>query len=474
MERYYDELLQGVSGVLEYRVHRGEIIDQKPPVEPQQGSSLMLAVDLGLQELVERALEQGIELSNSIKDERRAEGDEEVFNVTESAAGVVLDAQTFEVLAMASVPDFDPQLFDPGISDEQWEQLQEMKALSNLAITGAPPASTFKAITYTVFQEEDLPLPEGIEGVDVENRLVDCDGQLELPDLADGSAQVKKDWYYNKADFGWKDVDGALEVSCNIFFWNIGLGTWRAFKETPRENILQDWAKNLGYGAPTGVDLVGEAAGQVPTRELFEELAEEQRATGKVLLHPSRLDQPSPWLGGDLMDFAIGQGFFTATPLQVAVSYAALVNGGVIKEPRVARGVVSSSGELIEEFTSPLVRTVPISEETRRGLLASLNAVVNLNAGTPDRGTAWRAFEDFGPGIDNVGGKTGTSQLSKTEDPHAWFVGVAPLDNPRYIVVVFIKNGGSGGAVAAPVARHILQYLMGNEPTPIVAGEAAD
>ena len=167
------------------------------------------------------------------------------------------------------------------------------------------------------------------------------------------------------------------------------------------------------------------------------------------------------------MDFAIGQGAFTATPLQVAVSYAALANGGRVYEPRVVDRVVDSTGQLVERIESPLVRRVDISEETRRELLNDLNSVVT-------DGTARAAFVDFGEGLEEVGGKTGTGQGSVGQDNHAWFVGVAPIDNPRYVVAVVIEEGGSGGKIAAPVARHILQYLMGNEPTEIIAGEETD
>ena len=110
---------------------------------------------------------------------------------------------------------------------------------------------------------------------------------------------------------------------------------------------------------------------------------------------------------------------------------------------------------------------MPISEETRRSLLADLNRVVTT-------GTARGAFASFGEGLSQVGGKTGTGQSVKTRDNHAWFVGVTPLDNPKYVVVVLLEEGGSGGGVAAPVARHILQYLTGNEPTPIVQGNRED
>jgi penicillin-binding protein 2 len=167
------------------------------------------------------------------------------------------------------------------------------------------------------------------------------------------------------------------------------------------------------------------------------------------------------------MDFAIGQGAFTATPLQAAVSYAILANGGKVMEPRVVDKVVDANGDIVEDITAPEVNQVEISEQTRQQLLADLNGVVT-------NGTAAAAFREFGPGLDVIGGKTGTGQTTKTRDNHAWFIGVAPIDNPRYVVAVIIEEGGSGGAIAAPVARHILQYLMGNEPTPIIAGDRAD
>ena len=468
VEKVYDQSLQGTSGIVEYRVRQGVIIDQRPPQDPEPGDSLVLTLDLDLQELVELALLEGISLSNSVKDLQRAAG-ADIFTVTENAAAVVLDAKTFEILALSSVPDFDPQLFVTGITEATFAELNTSKAFNNLAISGLyPPASTFKAITYSVIEQENLPFPVEIEGVNASDRLIHCDGQLILPELSDGSPQIKKDWYY-PGNIGWRDIHGALEKSCNIFFWSVALGTWQAYQGTSQENIIQDWAKDLGYGSQTGIDLTNEASGIVPTRELFEEWKAFQldNPDQPPRLDPSRLELGSPFLGGDLMDFAIGQGAFTATPLQLAVSYAVLANGGLVMEPRVVDRIINSSGELVEEVESPVVRRLPMSQATRTSLLTDLNRVVTV-------GTASKAFSDFGPGLELIGGKTGTGQASANKDNHAWFVGVAPIDDPQYIVVVLFEEGGSGGRIAAPVARHILQYLMGNEPTPIVEGEETD
>ncbi|HWB89167.1 MAG TPA: penicillin-binding transpeptidase domain-containing protein [Acidimicrobiia bacterium] len=468
VEAFYDDVLQGVSGRQDYRVLRGEMLEQSQPVPPVPGDSIVLTLDSELQTVVELALAEGITLSNEVKDIARADG-EEVFNETTRAAAVVLDPNTFEVLALASVPDFDPQVFVTGIDTETFAALNESFAFNNLAVSGLyPPGSTFKAITYTAFLEENLPLPSDVEGIDPESRTVDCDGLFTFP-LNDGSAQEKKDWYYPR-ELGVLDLHGALENSCNKFFWSVGLGTWLN-RETVGENVIQDWAVSLGYGHETGIDLANEAAGIVPTRQLFEEWADYQREhpDEQPRLEPSRLNPElaSPFFGGDLMDFAIGQGAFTATPLQAAVSYSILANGGRVLEPRVVDRIVAPEGDVIEEVTSPLVDTVDISESTRTQLLEDLNRVVTS-------GTAASAFAEFGPGLELVGGKTGTSQTARTKDNTAWFIGVAPIDNPQYVVAVVIDEGGSGGAIAAPVARHILQYLMGNEPGPITAGDEAD
>ena len=464
VEKSYDDVLQGKSGTVEYRVRLGEIIEQQPAVDPVPGNSIILTTDSDLQQVVELALEEGIRLSNEVK--AAAPEDEEFFSETKRAAAVVLDPQTFEVLALASVPDFDPQLLASGIDPDTFQELNASLAFNNLAVSGQfAPASTFKAITYTAFLEEGLPLPEETDFIDPVAKEVNCDGEWVFT-LQDGSPQRKFDWYYPQT-LGWLDLHGALENSCNKFFWSIGLGAWQDQQKT----VLQEWAMDLGYGSATGIDLGSEAAGIVPTPELFEEWAEYQTENPD---EPPRLDADrldptlvSPFFGGDLMDFAIGQGAFTATPLQAAVSYAILANGGNVMEPRVVDRIISPDGELVEDVSSEVVRTVPISDATRQQLLTDLNKVVTT-------GTAAAAFESFGPGLQLIGGKTGTTQVSQTRDDHAWFIGVAPIDDPQFVVVVVVEEGGSGGAIAAPVARHILQHLMNNEPTEIIAGAKTD
>lgn len=473
VEGFYDEWLQGTPGERLYRVNQaGTITEERTQVPPLSGATVYLTLDEQLQTVVEDALTEGIELSNLIKDEERERPLEEgevraALNPTERAAGVVMDITNGEILALASYPDFDPQEFVWGIDRDEFARLSDLKAFLNLVVGGLyPPASTFKAVTYAAALTYDIPFAEAIEGVDSVNRRINCDGELILPEIIDeGSPQVFRDWYY-PAELGWLDIHEAFEHSCNIFFYNVALGVWRNWGATSREDILQDMARSLGYGALTGVDLSGDQAGIVPDRELFErwKQIQVQDPTAPVRLDPARLTLASPWLGGDLMNLAIGQGDMLSSPLQVAISYGALANGGTVWTPRVVSQVRSPSGELLWAAIPEARSQVELPQSVVDSLLSDMNLVVTS-------GTARRAFSDFGATANLVGGKTGTGQSAATRDSHAWFVGVAPIDNPKWVVVVLVDQGGSGGRVAAPMGRYIMQHLMGEELDPIEAGE---
>lgn len=463
VEAVYDQYLQGVPGELAYRLQRAQITEQRPEVPPTPGNSLYLTLDLGLNEEVERAIAEGVQLANEYKQKKGG-----FLNETERAAAVVLDVRTGAIAAMASYPTFDPGVFVGGLDADTFAALNAQGALRNLAVSGLyPPASTFKAITYMTILEDNVPFPPGVEGVDAANKLVNCDGELVLPNLADGSPQVFKDWYYPGSK-GWLDLSGALEQSCNIYFWSAALGMYDAWDGTPKETALQDFARGLGFGSPTGIDLTGDAAGIIPDRQLFETWQKQQLENPDAprLLDPSRLEMSDPWFGGDLMNAAIGQGSVVSTPLQVAVAYAALVNGGTVWQPYVVSQIRDQNDNLVAANTPRVANKMDIAPEHTQQLLRDLNGVVT-------EGTASTAFRNFGASLYDVGGKTGTGQSISTKDNHAWFAGVVGISDPRYVVVVLIDEGGSGGAVAAPVARQIMQYLEGEELTPIVAGAAA-
>ena len=467
VERVYDEYLQGVSGLVEYQVQRGR--DRRPEAarsSPNRATRSCSTSTSSSRSWSSWPSEEGVALSNAVKDEAREANGEDVFSETQRAAAVVLDAKTFDVMALASFPDFDPQLFVAGIDAATFEGLTETNAFNNLAISGLyPPSSTFKAITYTVKLEEDLPLDPDLEGVDVANQTVHCDGELDSLRARRRVAAAKDRLVLPATTWVGSTSTARWSNSCNIYFWSVAMGTWQAFKDTPRENVLQDWAKSVGYGSTTGIDLTAEAEGTVPTRELFEEWAAYQMENPDQppLLEPNRLELASPWLGGDLVDMAIGQGAFTCDPAPGWRSPLPRWSTGAGSWSHVSSRRSSTPRATSFSSRSPAAGAARSTSTPRPApqLLTDLNRVVT-------RAPPPAAFADFGPGLENIGGKTGTGQTSKNRDNHAWFVGVAPIDDPQYIVVVLIDEGGSGGRVAAPVGRHIMQYLMGNEPTPIV------
>ncbi len=458
IEGSYDWLLRGTPGRIIYRVNAtGQILGIVEETSPVPGGSVTSTIDLHVQTVLEAALIDGMSLAVQ-------RGDDPI-----RASGVVLDPSNGAVLAMASVPSFDPTLFADGtITQAEWESLSANAALNNFAIQGSyPPASAFKVVSYTLALERGI-YPT-IEQEEHEGRRDPtdptsfwCDGALQFE-----NTPLLQDWTHH----GEVDIHTSLQVSCDNYYWGIAFEIWSRVGEEWDENLLQDWARELGFGSRTGIDLPHEQSGLVPDRDWFQYHQVER--TGLVR-------EEGGWSGGDVMNMAIGQGSLTATPLQMAAAYGALVNGGTFWAPRVVEEVVDIDGNVIFLNVPNVVRTVDISPLTVESLKDDLHGVV---AGL--RGTSRTAFAEFcGSGVrpgdceslGQVGGKTGTAEIrvAFTEDEEeidtAWFVGVAPLDDPRYVVVVVIEEGGSGGAVAAPTARAILQFLMGETVMPIRSG----
>lgn len=456
IERYYDRLLRGTPGRTTYRVNAGGdilgIVEEIPPVP---GGSVVSTLDLDIQNRLENALMDGIRLAD--------ENDEPVIR----AAGVVLDPRDGSVLAMASVPSFDPGLFADGrITDAEWASISENAALNNFAIQGLyPPASAFKVVAFTLALERGIyPTIEQEDHLGVldpnDPSSFFCDGDLQFP-----NTPLLEDW----REHGLVNIHSALWVSCDNYFWGIALEIWLSRGEDYPEDLLQQWARTLGFGSPTDIDLPFEQSGLVPDREWFQ--YNQVNQTGLVR-------SEGGWSGGDVMNIAIGQGALTVTPLQLANAYAALVNGGTLWAPRTVDTIRDGNNETIFRNQPSALRTIDISPTTVIHLKNDLNGVII-------EGTARTAFEDFcGSGVPRsecdalleIGGKTGTAEIVRAieEDDEAidtaWFVGVAPLSHPEYVVAVVIDQGGSGGRIAAPVARAVLQYLMGEEVQPVRSG----
>ncbi len=367
VEGNYEEFLKGKPGREYFTTNEdGAIEERQVQIAPEQGNTVQLSLDADLQRVAEQALADGITMS------RRDLGGSKA----ERGAVVVMDTETGEIRAMVSLPNYDPTSFVTGITRDDFTDLQDRQAFNNLAIQGLyPPGSTFKGITYAFAVEEGF-WPSRAHTDSPEGSL-ECSGVLQANSLDEGSQKV-----FSDPGHGIVDLHVALGASCNIYFWEVALAAWNETKNTADEDLLQDWAMRLGLGEQTGIDLPFEAAGQVPDRELFEQWAEDS----PFRLDPSRIDPGPIWVGGDLMNVAIGQGEVSATPLQMAVAYSALSNGGTVWSPAVVDRILDAEGQLIADVNPQVLRTVELSDEFNDIFNADMALTINAEYGTAAQG----------------------------------------------------------------------------------------
>ena len=426
LERYYQDDLAGQPTQV---IFKGKDINQI--IKGTPGKNIFTSLDINLQKIATESLLQGIDLANE---------NFQSTNEIQKGAVVVLDIRTNEVVSLVSLPDYNPNNFVDGISRSEFSKLNVAGAFINYPIQGQyPPGSVFKIVAYWLAEEENL-YPEGLSS---RNGRIDCKGRLVFG-FDDGSQQVYNDW--KEDGHGRVNLGSSIKQSCNVYFWDIALKIWRKYEGTTSESILQEYAKSLGFGKTTNIDLPYESTGVVPDRELFESWA---------LSQPERV-RPEGWLGGDLMNLIIGQGAITATPIQVANAYRTLVSG------KLSNPYINKKNQSQTEVS------LGVTESFINLLLKDLNSVTN------EGGTAHTSFEILGNKVKDVGGKTGTAQNSGDKNSTSWFVGVDSVTNPRYIIATVIEEGGSGSAIAAPVTRRVIQSLIGMELTPVKFGEITE
>ena len=426
LERYYQDDLAGIPTEIIFKDDEIEQIIKGTP-----GKDIFTSLDIKLQTIATESLLQGIELANGIY---------ETKNKVQRGAIVVLDIRTNEVISLVSLPDYNPNNFVDGISQTEFNKLNISGAFINYSIQGQyPPGSVFKVVAYWLAEEENI-YPEGLSS---RNQRINCKGSLSFG-FDDGSQQVYNDW--KEDGHGNVDLGSSIKQSCNVYFWDIALKIWRDYEGSTAESILQEYAKNLGFGTATNIDLPYEADGIVADRELFENWAISQ---------PERV-RPEGWLGGDLMNLIIGQGAITSTPIQVANAYRTLISGN-LSYPYINKNRESQPEE-----------SIGVTEDFVNFLLKDLNSVTN------EGGTAHASFSILGNEVKDVGGKTGTAQNSGDKNNTSWFVGVDSVSNPRYIIATVVEEGGSGSAIAAPVTRRVIQSLREMEITPVKFGEITE
>ncbi len=394
LEKQYERFLRGEDGVqyVEVSAVGREIgpLRDRPGVEAKPGNDLVLTIDLSLQQAAEEALSDSV-----------------------AGAIVAVDPASGEILAMASRPAFDPNLFSSVIPESTWRALNEDPGhpLLNRAIqSGYPPGSILKVLTAAVGLEEGV--------ISAHTRFSPCTGAYKYGDRWFGCWQS---WGHGSLSL----VD-ALAQSCDVYFYQLGLKVGL--------DRWSDFISRCSLGSSFGVDLAGEVQGLVPDRDFYNR-------------HYGRRN----WGPGVLLNLVIGQGENLVTPLQMASVMAALGNNGIIYRPHLVREIRSLTGKTLEQ-KSEVIGQLPISAEHLKVLKRGLRAVVHHHMGT-GRQAAVAGFE--------VAGKTGTAQNPHGED-HSWFAAFSPIEQPRIAVAVIVEQGGHGGSVAAPIAGRVIEaYLKG-------------
>jgi penicillin-binding protein 2 len=398
LEYTYDKVLRGKPGVFRYQVNAsgeptpgGKLVS----TPPKPGNNLKLSINMAMQKAGEAGLaEYGL-----------------------PGAFVSMNIKTGEVLAMGSAPTYDPSVW-VNLSEKKYHELESEEngdALFNRATSSLyPTGSTYKIITALAGLEN---------GVFTPSTVVDDTGKVELAgeEFENSEGEV----------LGPVSLVSALEASSDVFFYEQGYKMWKT-------DYLQEWSAKLGIGQPTGIDLpLGEGSeGTVPSQKW----TEEEEANGNEFIEP--------WGPGQNIQLAVGQGYLQTDPLEMAIAYAALGNGGTIVTPHLGKEVQDAAGRVLKEIDPGPRRHVSIDPEYRRLIMEGLHDVT-----TGSRGTATEVFKEFPI---PVAGKTGTAERVGHGN-QAWFISLAPYPNPNVVTVVTIEEAGFGAESAAPVNREILK-----------------
>jgi penicillin-binding protein 2 len=342
---------------------------------------------------------------------------------------------------MGSAPTFDPSAFTPPVETDVVKALTnaEEDPLLDRAIQSAyPTGSTFKAVTGTAALQAGLVTPE---------HTFSDTGSFEW---------AGREWINaGEAANGVVNMVSALRVSSDVFFYDIGIMANDVYEEGGQE-VIQDWAEQLGFGSPTGIDVPAEGAGLVPTPEwrdkLYEDAADPDSCGGKArLFEPGCYETDRPWSVGDMMNLSVGQGDLQATPLQLATAYAAIGNGGEVVRPHLGMEAEDATGAQTQAFEPAPRRQVEIDETNRAAIMEGLRQAAMEPGGT--------SYPTFGSYPIEIAGKTGTAEKTDQED-QSWYAALAPADDPQYVVVVTFERGGWGASTAAPAACQIFNAVF--------------
>jgi len=408
IEKTYEDLLHGTVGLQQVETTaQGRVLRVLNRIPPVSGHNLYLTLDSRVQAAAEQAFGEF------------------------AGSAIAMDPNNGDILAFVSMPTYDPNLFVNGIDYATYTALKDndKEPLFNRALRGQyPPGSTVKPFMGLA------GLERGITGA---HSSTYCPGFYMLP----GNSRKYRDW--KRTGHGTVDLHKSIVQSCDVYFYDLALSLGI--------DGMHDYLQHFGFGRKTGVDILGELPGLLPSREWKRQ----------------RRDQP--WFPGETIITGIGQGFFLTTPTQLAVATAALANGGRILQPNIVLAEQEANSEELSPHHPRLVENITVNNQTHWDHV--IKAMTDVVHGA--RGTARRIGEDSPY---RIAGKTGTAQVyglkeeekydaeaidEKLRD-HALFIAFAPVEKPSIVVAVVVEHGGGGGSVAAPIARTILDaYLQG-------------
>jgi len=451
LETQYNEYLRGTPGVRTFLVNRKEVVTKESKnIQAIAGNNLVTNIDAKLQSGVERALEAAVKRA-------RASGYR-----GDSGAAVVLEIKTGRVLAMASYPTYEPEIWQKGLTVKQAEDLfSEVKGVPALSrpLQGLfAPASTFKSVSVVAAANAGYPL----------------DGSYNCP----ASVEIGNRTFNNfdSVAAGRLKLDVGLAISCDSLWYQIAYDEWVRDGGLKPKSKTNDYffnaAKAFGVGKVTGIDLPSELSGRLPNRTWkqnwfeqnkdfycnYQQRAKKQDLT-RYLIEIARENclDGNKVRAGDAVNFSIGQGDTLVTPIRLAQMYAAIANNGTYYKPQVARAVVDTDGKVIKEFKPEVADVIKEEQSTWDFLHRALRMVVT-------RGTAGSVFSGFPVA---VSGKTGTAQVfgknpnGSAKDDTSWFASYGPTEDPTYAVVMMVSQGGFGASTSGVGVRDIYSTLFG-------------
>jgi penicillin-binding protein 2 len=452
VERTYDRYLRGTPGIEKVVVNSLGEPTQTRRIQPERpGPDLVLSLDTKIQRDAQRALKSGLNAA-------RAAG----FSAPAGSA-VVMDPRNGQILALASLPTYNPAIAANGLTTKEFNRLgaatpnnPDDDAFLNRPIQAAAnPGSTFKVVTAGAAMSSGIASPYSTR---------DCPGAMTIPPQGGPGSVLYHNW--TPANFGIMGFPESLEVSCDTFYYQLGYelqtrfgvkGTeyWSGDKTNvpPGRELFQRYARTAGFGNPTGIDLPYENGGVVPDQAWCHE---QYLATKNT---------PAPtcqfgWLPGYTVNMSIGQGDMRATPLQMATSYAALANGGTVWAPKIGMALQRQRQDgtikTLREFKPKAVAHLPLDSTDLSVITTGLQEVLS----NPN-GTGYSAFQGFPLSKYPIAGKTGTAQIGTSVFNDAWFISYGPIPNPRYVIAIYVQKAGHGGESAAPIARQIWESIFG-------------